>query len=179
MVHDEGSPPELRLQAHLLLDSLEEGTNPYDVLHHMGRLERPVATEAADACTVYTDFWRLASEVYDCGEAEHASKTSDSGGAAKYVASSWLDSLTAGGKPSPSGAPPTVVTRLLATPNFCTFNASLYKTFAVSLSASLSRLTSGKMRMEVFHPEYVGGKMKGGQGRRTPWPSLMICYERE
>ena len=151
------------------------------------------STPSPSAALVYADFWRAAADVYEEGEALHAALSKASKAAdespRKYVASSWLDTLAAAGgggqqhgrassspRHSSSAA---VVSRMLVTPSFSTFNASLYRTFAVSLSASLSRLTGGRMRIEVFHPEYVGGKDGGGKGRRTPWPCVMICYERE
>jgi hypothetical protein len=59
---------------------------------------------------------------------------------------------------------------------FCAFNAPAFKRFAITVNAVLKRFTGGRMFLEVFHNEYVGGNGFDPSIRRSPFPMIQVCY---
>jgi hypothetical protein len=72
--------------------------------------------------------------------------------------------------------PPTIMSAMFITTKFRAYNAEGFKRFAITVNAALKRLTSEKMFLEVFHPEYCGKKGYDNKRRRSPFPMLQICY---
>lgn len=70
----------------------------------------------------------------------------------------------------------TIVSSMFICPNFCTFNASRFKRFAIAVNGPLKKLSNDAIFLELFHNEYVAAKKKSHSNyRRSPMPSLQIC----
>jgi hypothetical protein len=73
---------------------------------------------------------------------------------------------------------PITVSSVMITPNFSTFHASQWRNFAITINAALKRYTNGKMRLEVFHPEFASmSSASSNLARRSPFPTIQITYE--
>lgn len=70
-----------------------------------------------------------------------------------------------------------VVSSVLIAPRFSSFNAPQWRQFAITVNAVLKRVTNGKMYLEVFHPEYTGSKDASNDLRRSPFPTIQVCYK--
>lgn len=72
-----------------------------------------------------------------------------------------------------------VVSAILVAPNFSMYNAVEWRKFAITINAALKRTTEGKMKVELFHPEFVytGKNGKCKDLRRTPFPTIQIIFE--
>ncbi len=71
-----------------------------------------------------------------------------------------------------------VICTVLITKRYSIFNANQYKRFAVSVNGILKEFTNGNSFLELFHPEFVGKKSSRSSARRSPFPTLQICYRR-
>ena len=70
---------------------------------------------------------------------------------------------------------------MFITTKYSLFNANQFKRFAVTVNGMLKQLNinaEGEMFLELFHPEYVGKKSCKSSYRRSPFPTLQICYRR-
>jgi hypothetical protein len=79
-------------------------------------------------------------------------------------------------KPSAIRQPVVVESSILVSTKFCAFNAPAFKRFAITVNAVLKRFTGGRMFLEVFHNEYVGGNGFDPSIRRSPFPMIQVCY---
>jgi len=152
-------------------NTAEAGRVIPDPLQYSESIKRWTVSEGKVASDVFSDFWKVAAEVYEEGQNSSKQKSQ------KYNSNNWLESLTSSvSKTQPPAH--SVISTMFITPNFSTFNSEQYKKFAVSISPALERLTEGKMFISVFHPEYVTG-VKGGESerRRSDWPMIQVCYE--
>jgi hypothetical protein len=70
-----------------------------------------------------------------------------------------------------------VVSSIMIAPSFSSFNAPQWRTFAITVNATLKRLTDGKIFMEIFHPEYTGSMIANNDLRRSPFPTIQVCYK--
>lgn len=70
-----------------------------------------------------------------------------------------------------------VVSSIMIAPSFCTFNAPQWRTFAITLNATLKRLMDGKIFIEIFHAEYTGITTATNDLRRSPYPTILVCYK--
>mmetsp|Transcript_625 Transcript_625/g.983 ORF Transcript_625/g.983 Transcript_625/m.983 type:complete len:420 (+) Transcript_625:70-1329(+) len=73
-----------------------------------------------------------------------------------------------------------VISAILVAPSFSLYNAVEWRKFAITINAALKRTTEGKMKLELFHPEFVyAGKNRKCKDRRTtPFPTLQIIFQR-
>jgi hypothetical protein len=70
-----------------------------------------------------------------------------------------------------------VVSSVMVAPTFSTFNAPQWRKFAITVNATLKRLTNGKIFIEIFHPEYTGSTTATNDLRRSPFPTIQVCYK--
>eukprot|EP00541_Cyclophora_tenuis_P014242 CAMPEP_0116541998 /NCGR_PEP_ID=MMETSP0397-20121206/778_1 /TAXON_ID=216820 /ORGANISM="Cyclophora tenuis, Strain ECT3854" /LENGTH=351 /DNA_ID=CAMNT_0004065971 /DNA_START=37 /DNA_END=1092 /DNA_ORIENTATION=+ len=71
---------------------------------------------------------------------------------------------------------PEVITSMFITIKYCAYNANTWRKFAISVNGALKRITNGQMFVEVFHPEYTGKQVSSDGFRRSPLPTIQICY---
>lgn len=69
-----------------------------------------------------------------------------------------------------------VISTMFITKTFSSYSATEFKRFAVTVNAALKHLTRGKIFLEPFHPEYVGKVGAQHENRRSPFPTIQICY---
>jgi len=70
-----------------------------------------------------------------------------------------------------------MMTSMFVAPKFHTYHAQRFKRFAITVNAVLKKITAGTMFIELLHPEYVGATEVESQYRRTPFPTIQICYQ--
>jgi hypothetical protein len=128
--------------------------------------ERWIISEHKIAEKVYADVWKAISDLYDIGY--RADKDYEAG-------------LSESREDRTDDAPgkPVIRSSVFVATNFCAFNAQSFKRFAITINATLKRLTNGQMFLEVFHPEYVGKKGSNSGMRRSPFPMIQICYNQK
>jgi hypothetical protein len=146
---------------------------------------------------VYAEIWQTILDIYEKGQQADAEEATAKAFAPvkgekeevtpqarnpHFKTSVWLDSLSTGGEEVLSDeetldeAPVKVVSSLFIATKFHTYNAQVFKRFAITINAALKRITDGRMFLEVFHPEYVGNKGYSHELRRSPFPMIQICY---
>jgi hypothetical protein len=147
---------------------------------------------------VYAEIWQTILDIYEKGQRADAEAAAEKAFGPvvvkekpevtqqakkpRFNLSVFLDSLSTrageveSDEEAPEEAPVNVVSSLFITTKFHTYNAQVFKRFAITINAALKRITDGRMFLEVFHPEYVGNKGYSHGLRRSPFPMIQICY---
>eukprot|EP00591_Stephanopyxis_turris_P005667 CAMPEP_0195507128 /NCGR_PEP_ID=MMETSP0794_2-20130614/637_1 /TAXON_ID=515487 /ORGANISM="Stephanopyxis turris, Strain CCMP 815" /LENGTH=473 /DNA_ID=CAMNT_0040633701 /DNA_START=220 /DNA_END=1641 /DNA_ORIENTATION=+ len=130
---------------------------------------------------VYARVWTAISDLNDLGQAldekNEISEARQDNYTPPFSQSQWMNSIFGVTANKNSADSAKVVSTMFVTTKFRAYNAEGFKRFAVTVNAALKRLTDDKMFIEVFHPEYVGKKGYNCDLRRSPYPTIQICYE--
>mmetsp|Transcript_18277 Transcript_18277/g.39544 ORF Transcript_18277/g.39544 Transcript_18277/m.39544 type:complete len:503 (-) Transcript_18277:426-1934(-) len=119
--------------------------------------DRWTVSNATIAEEAYADIWNEISKLYDYGFQLEKTTTSRCGGGEDVAENA-------------------IVSTMFVTKAYSTYSASEFKRFAITVNAALKQLTGGKIFLEPFHPEYVGKAGAKHENRRSPFPTIQICY---
>jgi len=130
----------------------------------------------------YAAIWRVVSDLERLSNSEQPTSSPNKGkvdvsALRRFNQLQWMYSLglPVGGKVNDPMSP-NVLSAMFITTKFRAYNAEGFKRFAITVNAALKRLTSEKMFLEVFHPEYCGKKGYDNKLRRSPFPMIQICH---